>query len=331
MTDTNLNGTAPKVLGRDGTAREGLGRAERTTDRERSKVAATRRGFHDRLDALDPDRPHTYNPHRTLKFGVEFTRQFKRRRTQVAFGLILLLPVIIALAFQLGGNADASAPQLVGLATSGGFNFALFTEFASVGFLLVVVVALFVGDTVASEASWSSLRYLLAQPVPRARLLRQKLAVAGALCVGANVLLPVWAFLVGGVFFGFSPARSPIGGEFTTWDSVLRIAVTVAYICLQLLIVASLAFLLSVSVDNPLGAVGGAVMLVVISSILDQITALGTYRNYLPTHFNYAWVDTLSMPIRFDDMIRGTGVALVYAAIFLGYAFLKFDRKDITS
>ena len=48
----------------------------------------------------------------------------------------------------------------------------------SAGFLLVVAVALFCGDTVASEAGWSSLRYLLAAPVPRTRLLRQKLAVA---------------------------------------------------------------------------------------------------------------------------------------------------------
>lgn len=308
-----------------------LGRAVWKSDRELSKVAPTRRGVHDRLAVLDPDRPHTYNPRKTLKLRVEFTRQLKRRRTQVAFGLLLVLPIIIAVAFQVGGAADSQAPQLVGLATNGGFNFALFTEFASVGFLLVVVVALFCGDTVASEASWSSLRYLLAQPVPRSRLLRQKLAVAGSLCVAANVVLPLWAFLVGGVFFGFGPARSPIGGSFSTGDSSLRLLITVAYICLQLLIVASLAFLLSVSVDNPLGAVGGAVMLVVVSSIVDQITALGSYRNYLPTHFNYAWVDTLSAPIRYDDMIRGTGVALVYAAVFLGFAFLKFERKDITS
>jgi ABC-2 type transport system permease protein len=72
-------------------------------------------------------------------------------------------------------------------------------------------------------------------------------------------------------------------------------------------------------------------MLVVVSNILDQITALDPYRHYLPTHFQYAWVDTLSSPIRWDDMIRGTGLALVYAALFLGYAWLRFDRKDITS
>jgi ABC-2 type transport system permease protein len=207
----------------------------------------------------------------------------------------------------------------------------LFTEFAAVGFLLVVVVSLFCGDTIASEASWASLRYLLAQPVPRSRLLRQKLIVAGALSVAANVLLPVWAFLVGLTFFGSAPAHSPIGGSFDSGASSWRLLVIVGYVCGQLLVVASLAFLLSTVVDNPLGAVGGAVMLHVVSSILDQITALDPYRQILPSHFNYAWVDTLSSPIRWDDMIRGTGVALVYAAVFLGYAWLRFDRKDITS
>lgn len=293
--------------------------------------APTRRGIHDRLAALDAGRPPDFNPHRTLRLRVEFVRQLKRRRTQVAFGLLLILPIIIAIAFEVGGGAGDRAPQLVILANTGGFNFALFTEFASVGFLLVVVVALFCGDTVASEASWSSLRYLLAQPVPRARLLRQKLVVAGSLSVAANVLLPLWAFVIGGLFFGFTPAHSPIGGSIGAGPSTWRLLIIVTYVCIQLLVVASLAFLLSISVDNPLGAVGGAVLLVVVSNIVDQITALDPYRKYLPTHFNYAWVDTLSSPIRWDDMYRGTGVALVYAAVFLGAAWLRFDRKDITS
>jgi ABC-2 type transport system permease protein len=303
----------------------------KVSDRELSKYAATRRGIHARLSELDAGRAPEFNPRHTLKLRVEFARQLKRRRTQVAFGLLIVLPIIIAIAFQVGGGAGSDAPQLVGLANSGGFNFALFTEFASVGFLLVVVVALFCGDTVASEASWSSLRYLLAQPVPRSRLLKQKLIVAGSLCVAANALLPLWAFVVGGVFFGWHPARSPIGGSFGSGPSSERLIIIVIYVCGQLLVVASLAFLLSVSVDNPLGAVGGSVMLIVVSNIIDQITALDPYRKFLPTHFNYAWVDTLSTPIRWDDMFRGTGLALVYAAVFFGYAWLRFDRKDITS
>jgi ABC-2 type transport system permease protein len=301
------------------------------TERELSKVAATRRGIHDRLTEQDAGRAPDFDPGRTLRLRVELVRQLKRRRTQIAFGLLIVLPIIIAIAFQVGGGAGSDAPQLVGLANTGGFNFALFTEFASVGFLLVVLVALFCGDTVASEASWSSLRYLLAQPVPRSRLLRQKLIIAGTLCVAANVVLPLWSLVVGGLFFGWSPARSPIGGSFDSGASSWRLLITVGYICGQLIVVAALAFLLSVSVDNPLGAVGGAVMLVVVSNILDQITALDPYRQYLPTHFQYAWVDTLSSPIRWDDMIRGTGLALAYAAVFLGYAWLRFDRKDVTS
>ena len=60
---------------------------------------------------------------------------------------------------------------LVAVATQGGLNFAAFSVFVSAGFLMVVAVALFCGDTVATEASWSSLRYLLAAPVPRVSLL----------------------------------------------------------------------------------------------------------------------------------------------------------------
>jgi ABC-2 type transport system permease protein len=301
------------------------------TDREMSGVAATRRGVHERLAQHDAGRAPNFDPRRTLRLRVELARQLGRRRTQITYALLLVLPIVIAIAFKVGGGAGADAPQLVSLATTGGVNFAVFTEFASVGFLLVVVVALFCGDTVASEASWSSLRYLLAQPVPRARLLRQKLTVALVLSVVANVVLPLWSVLVGGVFFGWHSAKSPAGGTFDAGASALRLVVIVVYVCVFLLVVASLAFLLSVSVDNPLGAVGGAVMLVVVSNILDQITALDPYRKVLPTHFDYAWVDSLSTPIVWNDMYRGAGVALVYSAVFLGWAWLRFDRKDVTS
>jgi ABC-2 type transport system permease protein len=296
-----------------------------------SKLAATRRGVHDRLAALDPARAPSYDPRRTLALRIEFVRQLKRRRTQIVAVLVLVLPIIIALAFQFGGGDAASGGGLVSVATTGAANFALFTEFASVGFLLVVMVSLFCGDTVASEASWASLRYLLAQPVPRSRLLRQKLIVAGSLSAATNLLLPFWAYVVGGLFFGWAPARSPLGETFDTGAALWRLMVIVAYVCGQMLVVAALAFLLSVSVDNPLGAVGGAVMLVVVSNILDQITALGSYRHYLPTHWQYSWTDVLGRPVVWDDMLRGTGLALGFAAVLLAVAWLRFDRKDITS
>ncbi|MDP2014211.1 MAG: ABC transporter permease, partial [Actinomycetota bacterium] len=114
----------------------------------------------------------TYVPRITLPLRVEFVRQLRRRRTVVAYALVVALPILVALAMKFGGNARAStrpgAPvDLVSLATAGAANFTLTMLFFSAGFLLLVIVALFCGDTVASEASWSSLRYLLAAPVPR--------------------------------------------------------------------------------------------------------------------------------------------------------------------
>ena len=152
-----------------------------------------------------------YRVRRTLPLRVEFVRQLRRWRTVVAFAVLAALPWILVAAFKISGPASAQngTPGLVVVATDGGLNFAAFSLFVSAGFLLVVVVALFCGDTVASEASWSSLRYLLAAPVPRARLLRQKLAVALAYATIGVVTLPLMSLVAGTAAFGWHPLRLP--------------------------------------------------------------------------------------------------------------------------
>ncbi|UQX89577.1 ABC transporter permease [Jatrophihabitans telluris] len=297
----------------------------------------TRRGVHALLRAApaagaDDDPRLAFRLGATLPLRVEFRRQLKRRRTQWTGIFLLILPILMALAFKIGGGSgDSGGAALVDLATDGAGNFALFTEFASVGFLLVVIVAMFCGDTVASEAGWSSLRYLLSLPVPRARLLRQKLLVALGFSFAVNLLLPGWAYLVGGIFFGWAPARSPFGGTFSYLATVERMGIVAGYACGQALVVAGLAFLLSVLTDAPLAAVGGATFLVVVSNILDSITALNPYRVVLPTHFQYSWLDALTPTISWDDMVRGSCLALIYTAVFLTAAWIRFADKDITS
>src|SRR5882672_360523 len=96
-----------------------------------------------------------YRPHATLTFGTELRRQATRRRTQLTLGFMLLLPLIILVAFEFGspgggGGDRGQFSALADIATSGGLNFALFTLLVSASFLLVVVVALFHGDTIAS-------------------------------------------------------------------------------------------------------------------------------------------------------------------------------------
>ncbi|MEV4809344.1 ABC transporter permease subunit [Micromonospora avicenniae] len=276
-----------------------------------------------------------YRPSATLPFVAEFRRQAARRRTQLALGFMVLLPLIILIAFQFDSGDDDNGggefASLVSFATSGGLNFTLFTIFVSASFLLVVVVALFFGDTVASEASWGSLRYLLAVPVPRARLLTVKLLVAAAYSASALLLLAGTALAAGTLRYGWSPLRSMVAAELPPGEGLLRLLAVLGYLAVVLLVVAGLAFLLSVSTDAALGAVGGAVLLWILSSILDQITALGGLRAFLPTHFSTAWLGLLSTPVQTDDVVRGAISSISYATLFWALAYWRFTRKDVTS
>jgi ABC-2 type transport system permease protein len=277
-------------------------------------------------------RATTYVAGRTLPVRVELARQLRRRRTQVVFALIVVLPVILWVAFSVApAGPPSNSVSLVDLAKGSGGNFAVFALFASASFLLVVVVALFFGDTVAAEASWSSLRYLLAAPVPRSRLVRQKAIVAAFLSLAAVLLLPIVALVVGALAYGTGDLVSPTGESLTFAEGAGRVLLGALYVAVYLSWTATLALLLSVSTDAPLGAVGGAVLVSILSQILDQITALDTLRDYLPTHYASAWSGLLATQVDWGNMTRGIFSALCYAAVFGSLAVWRFARKDITS
>ncbi|MGY1747480.1 ABC transporter permease [Blastococcus sp. SYSU D00695] len=275
-----------------------------------------------------------YRPERTLRLSVELRRQFKRRRTLGVLALMVALPLILIAALKFGASEDAqenSRLNLVDVATSGGLNFTLFVLFATTGFFLVVVYALFFGDTVASEAQWGSLRYTLATPVPRMRLLRQKFAAALLLSVGALVVLTVVAVVAGGLAFGFDAIRTPLGVTLDQGEGMLRLAGMVGYLAVHLLVVGTLAFWLSTVTDAPLAAVGGAVFTMFVFAILDQVEQLGSIRDWFPTAEEFAWTDLLLTPVDSGDMFRGVVQSLVYAAVFTALAFRHFARRDVTS
>ncbi|MEU8703628.1 ABC transporter permease [Streptomyces sp. NPDC048565] len=280
-----------------------------------------------------------YHPRRTLPLRVEAMRQLRRRRTLLMGGVLAALPFILIIAFAVGGTPGGgeggagagSRINLMDVATESAANFAATCLFVSAGFLLVVPVALFCGDTVASEASWSSLRYLLAAPVPRARLLWSKLVVALGFSLAAMVLLPLVALGAGAAAYGWGPLKLPTGGALATTDTLPRLALVVAFVFVSQLVTAGLAFWLSTKTDAPLGAVGGAVGLTIVGNVLDAVTALGTWREFLPAHWQFAWADALQPNLEWGGMVKGAAVSVAYALILFALAFRGFSRKDIVS
>ncbi|MEU3953212.1 ABC transporter permease [Streptomyces achromogenes] len=274
-----------------------------------------------------------YQAGRTLPLRVELVRQLKRRRTLVMGAVLAVLPFVLLIAFAVGGDPGGRGDRvtLMDTATASGANFAAVSLFVSAGFLLVIPVALFCGDTVASEASWSSLRYLLAAPVPRARLLWSKLVVALGLSLAAMVLLPLVALAAGTAAYGWGPLRIPTGGALDTGTAAQRLLVAVAYIFVSQLVTAALAFWLSTVTDAPLGAVGGAVGLTIVGNVLDAVTALGHWRDFLPAHWQFAWADAVQPTPEWSGMIQGAALSVTYALVLFALAFRTFSRKDVVS
>jgi ABC-2 type transport system permease protein len=280
-----------------------------------------------------------YRANKTLPYRLEMYRQLKRKRTLFAYLFVISLPVIVALAVKFGTSGNSTGPtrfgsgtaDLIGLATKGAANFTTTMFYFATPFLLIAVISIFNGDTVASEASWSTLRYLLAAPVPRTRLLIQKLKVSLSLSAIGIVLLIGVSWVVGMIAFGLKPLQTPLGVTFTNQVALQRILIIGIYLAFVLLSVAGLAFYLSVSTDVPLGAVGGAIGIIILSNILDAISGLGSIRNWLPTHYSFSWFDALSSTIDWNQMIRGASYSVILTAIFMSLAIIKFNKKDVTS
>lgn len=273
-----------------------------------------------------------YRPGRTLPLRVEAMRQLRRRRTLVIGGVLAALPFVVLAAFRIGGTPGReNRTTFIELATASGANFATTLLFMGTGFLLVIPVALFCGDTVASEASWSSLRYLLAAPVPRARLLARKFVVAMGFSAAAVVLLPAVGLVVGTAAYGWGDLKLPTGATLSATEALPRLALAVLYVFLAEVVVGALAFWLSTATDAPLGAVGGAVFASIITGVLDAVTALGSLREWFPAHWQYAWADALQPQLEWGGMVQGVVLSLSYAVVLLALAFRGFATKDVVS
>lgn len=286
--------------------------------------------------APEPQRPPRRRARHTpaLSYRAEWARQLTRRRTQWLFGIVLVLPLIFMGAFALDTRPDRSATgtRFTDLATTGGANFAVFTLLVSGELLLYIIAALLVGDPVPAEASWSSLRYLLTAPIRRARLLTSKLLVGVSALAIATVLLPLWAFLLGGFAYGTEPFTMPGAGTMAGALFWSRFVLAIGYVFIATLPIAGIAFLVGVRTDTPLAAVGAALMVFIIAGILDSIDAIGDWRKALPGHYGRVWLELLTTTDPdWVSMRHGLLWSLLWFTVFVVLGYRVFRRKDILS
>ncbi|GAA1750487.1 ABC transporter permease [Nostocoides vanveenii] len=268
---------------------------------------------------------------RALPLRAEARRQLRRPRTLWAGAILFALPLIVVAAFALGDGGDPGGALFSDLATSGAANFAVFMLLVAAELLILILAALFVGDSVPAEASWGSLRYLLTAPVPRARLLTSKLIIGLLTSAVALVAFVSWSLVVGGLAYGWAALTIPLAGTLD-WPTVLgHLALASGYVFVSVLPFAALAFWVGVAVDTPLGAVGAAVLAAIVSSILDALDALGDWRRALPNHYSRGWIELFQVEPDLSEMLHGVAWCALYTTVFLALAYRHFARKDVLS
>jgi ABC-2 type transport system permease protein len=272
---------------------------------------------------------------------TEFTKATRRMRTLVVFALLVGLPILIVLAIHSRGaeRGAEDGPGLFRLARQSGLLIPAAVLSVTSGFLLVVIAGTFAGDSVAGDASWGNLRYLLMRPVPRGRLLVAKAIVAAVLIWLSTFLVVVASLVVGVILFGAHPVSFPgltfLRGiqvfQLSQSTIVWRVFVATTYVSFGFSALLALGLLFSVLTDTAASAILATAGFYIVSEILDGIPQLGRIRYLFPTHYLESW-EPMFVNNRYPhDMLAGIAVQLGYLVVFGTAALIYFKRKDIRS
>jgi ABC-2 type transport system permease protein len=267
---------------------------------------------------------------------VELRKMFRRPRTWATIGVLNALPVLVAVLLVLTDLAPrpGEGPPFLSAVLSNGALYPLAALAIVLPLFLPIAVAVVAGDSVAGEAQAGTLRYLLARPVGRTRLLVAKLVAVLAFVLVTVVIVAAVGYVVGTTMFDAQPVAggTSVSGTSLTPDEITgRTLLAIGYVAVSMLGVAAFALFLSTLTDSPLGATMGALAVLVASSLLFTLDAASPIAPYLPTRYWLAFVDLFRDPILWRDITRGLALQGVYVGVLLVAAWANFTTKDVTS
>jgi ABC-2 type transport system permease protein len=266
---------------------------------------------------------------------VELRKMFRRPRTWATIAVLNSLPLLVAVLLQLTDLAPRAGegPPFLSAVLRNGALYPLAALAIVLPLFLPLAVAVVAGDSIAGEAQAGTLRYLLARPVGRTRLLVAKLVAVLAFVVVTVVVVAGVGYVIGKTVFDAQPigGTSVSGTSLTSADLYGRTVLAVGYVAVSMLGVAAFALFFSTLTDSPLGATMGALAVLVTSSLLFTLDAASPIAPYLPTRYWLAFVDLFRDPIQWRDITRGLALQGIYVGVLLGAAWANFTTKDVTS
>jgi len=278
-----------------------------------------------------------------LRFFLnELRLVFFRRRNQLLLAVVVLFPLLIGIGLKLAAPRSHGGEGGGGGPASGGAAFfnqiagnGVFLTFIALSLLLIlvlpVVIAVISGDSVAGEAGYGTLRYLLTVPAGRTRLLAVKYLTIVVWAVTATVIVSAVALIVGVILFPVGPVTLLSGTTVSLGAGLVRVLLVTLYVCAAMAALGAIGLAVSTFTEHAIGAIAAVMILVVASEVVDQIPQFAPVARYLPTHWWNSFDSLLRTPVETTTMWHGLLSFGVYAAVFCAIGWARFTSGDVTS
>ncbi len=255
---------------------------------------------------------------------------FRRVRTRALLLVLVLVPAAIAIAIRVsGGPSTGQGPRFLDQVTNNGVFAALVGLTITLPFFLPLAVAVVAGDSIAGEANLGTLRYVLARPMGRTRLLLLKGATVALFCFVATIAVAAAGLIVGAILFPIGPVTTLSGDTLSLGAGMLRIVAASLLVGASLLGLAAVGLFISTLTDAPVGAMAGTVGVAVLSGVLNAVPPLSWMHPWLITHYWLSFGDVLRSPVYWTDILFNLGLQAVYVVIFSAAAWARFTSKDV--
>jgi len=268
-------------------------------------------------------------------FRSEIGMVFRRRRNQALLVVLAGVPILIAVAIKISGSPNngggGSGGALFSSITENGVFVAFSALFVVVPFFLPMAVSVVAGDSVSGEANSGTLRYLLAVPAGRTRLLAVKYVGILAWCVACSVVIAVMGVAIGLILFGGGDVTLLSGTSVSLASGLGRLAIVAAFVAVNAAAIGAIGLFVSTLTEVPIAAMATTLGLTITSQVLDAVPQISAIHPWLLSHYWQQFIDVLRDPMTLDKVDHGLLAAGTYAVLFLTMAWARFSNKDVTA
>jgi ABC-2 type transport system permease protein len=279
----------------------------------------------------------------------ELYKMYNRPRSYVGFFGFLLVCFFTVLGMRYGGaegffsgsefGSQMGAGEVVGSPLN-----AEFVAWALVGspfavmiitVMLPIFVCLVFGEIYAGENGDGTIRAVFASPVTRTRVFFSKLIASVLYCLTLLAFLAVTAYLMGWAAFGRGGLMALAGFEepMLAWysqpEAISRLLFGYALTIAPALTVGSISYFISIWLGNAIGAMGSAIMLLIVMGVVGVIPYFSEVKPYFFSSYMFLGVRAFIDPIPWPEIRQGLTVLGVYTVVCLGASLVILRRKDI--